>query len=144
VHYLIELGHRDLGLTFGPDTLPTAAACLQGFGGGRRSMREILALDPRPTAVFSFNNLLAVWALRAPREGDVKVAADLSLVTFVDMDLFPFEDPPITAIAQPAYRWASWRTRFCSRCSRPIRSFSVKWFCRRSSGCVSSAPPPRL
>lgn len=127
VRYLIELGHTDLAMMSGPGTLPTASKRVQGFRealaeagltlrddclregflgieGGRQGMREILALKRRPTAVFSFNNLLTVGALGALRDAHVTVPGDLSLVTFDDMDLFPFVDPPITAIAQPAYR----------------------------------------
>jgi LacI family transcriptional regulator len=126
VAYLIGLGHRDLAMISGPATLPTASQRLQGFRtacaeaglrlreecvregflgveGGYRATREVLALKPRPTALFSFNNMLAVGALRALREAGVAVPRDISLITFDDMDLFPFVDPPITAIAQPAY-----------------------------------------
>lgn len=127
VGYLIGLGHRDLAMISGPPTLPTASQRLLGFrtacqeaglvvraeciregflgvDGGYHAMREVLALDPVPTAVFSFNNLLTVGALRALREAGVTVPDDLSLVTFDDMDLFPYVDPPITAIAQPSYQ----------------------------------------
>lgn len=124
---LIELGHRDLAMISGPAALPTASQRLQGFrtaceeaglrlrneciregflgvDGGYRATREVLTLKPRPTALFSFNNMLAVGALRALREAGIVVPRDISLITFDDMDLFPFVDPPITAIAQPAYQ----------------------------------------
>lgn len=127
IDYLIGLGHRDLAMIAGPPTLPTAAQRLKGFRvacaeaglrvreecvrqgflgveGGYHATREVLALTPRPTALFSFNNMLAIGALRALREAGVSVPRDLSLITFDDMDLFPFVDPPITAIAQPAYQ----------------------------------------
>jgi DNA-binding LacI/PurR family transcriptional regulator len=127
IAYLIGLGHRDLAMISGPAALPTASQRLQGFRtaceeaglslreecvregflgaeGGYRATREVLALKPRPTALFSFNNMLAVGALRALREAGVGVPRDISLITFDDMDLFPFVDPPITAIAQPAYQ----------------------------------------
>jgi len=75
-----------------------------GIQGGYQATRELLALRPRPTALFSFNNLMAVGALRALREAGVRIPLDISLITFDDMDLFPFVDPPITAIAQPSYQ----------------------------------------
>lgn len=127
IAYLIGLGHRDLAMISGPVTLSTASERLEGFRtacteaglllheeniragflgieGGYTAMREVLELDPRPTAVFSFNNMLTIGALRALREAGVHVPAELSLITFDDMDLFPFVDPPITAIAQPTYQ----------------------------------------
>ncbi|RJQ87647.1 LacI family DNA-binding transcriptional regulator [Amycolatopsis panacis] len=126
VRHLIDLGHTDLGMISGPAGMPTAAQRLAGFReacetagltvrpecvregflgtqGGLAAMREVLDLAVRPTAVFSFNNVLAIGALQAVRERGVRIPADLSLVTFDDTDLFPFVDPPITAIEQPAY-----------------------------------------
>ncbi|GAB3579723.1 substrate-binding domain-containing protein [Amycolatopsis endophytica] len=126
VRYLIDLGHTDLGMISGPHGMPTAAQRLAGFReacesagltvrpecvregflgrqGGYRAMCEVLDLGRRPTAVFSFNNVLAIGALQAVRERGVRIPDDLSLVTFDDTDLFPFVDPPITAIEQPAH-----------------------------------------
>ncbi|WP_279537831.1 LacI family DNA-binding transcriptional regulator [Amycolatopsis acidicola] len=126
VRYLIDLGHTDLGMISGPAGMPTAAQRLAGFReacqsagltvrpecvregflgtqGGYEAMCEVLDLGSRPTAVFSFNNMLAIGALQAVRERGVRIPADLSLVTFDDTDLFPFVDPPITAIEQPAH-----------------------------------------
>ncbi len=127
VRHLVRLGHRDIAMISGPPSFETAAervagfraACRQtgirirrsclrqgylGIEGGHKAMREILALRPRPTAVFSFNNLLTVGALGALREDKVRVPTELSLLTFDDMSLFPYVDPPITAIAQPGYQ----------------------------------------
>jgi LacI family transcriptional regulator len=126
VRHLVDLGHRDLAMISGPPSMATAAQRVEGFRwacaeagitlrpecvregylgieGGQRATLELLDLDPRPTAVLSFNNLLAVGALEAFRQRKVRVPADLSLLTFDDMSLFPYVDPPITAIAQPAH-----------------------------------------
>ncbi|MCQ6246382.1 LacI family DNA-binding transcriptional regulator [Streptomyces malaysiensis] len=130
VRHLIALGHTDLGMISGPPGMATAAQRLAGFRaacaeaglrvrpecvregflgseGGHRAMLEILDLPVRPTAVFSFNNMLAVGALGALRERGVHLPEDLSMITFDDTDLFPFIDPPLTAIAQPAYEIGS-------------------------------------
>lgn len=126
VQYLIDLGHTDLGMISGPAGMPTADQRLAGFreacagaglvvrpecvrqgflgvDGGYVAMRAVLDLAVRPTAVFSFNNVMAIGALRAFRERRVRIPGDVSFVTFDDTDLFPYVDPPITAIAQPAY-----------------------------------------
>jgi len=127
VNYLIKLGHKDLAMISGPDEMSTASQRLLGFRtaceeaglkvreecvrtgflgaeGGYRAMREVLRLKPRPTAVFSFNNMLTVGVLRALSEAGLTMPDSLSLITFDDMELFPFVNPPITAIAQPAYQ----------------------------------------
>jgi LacI family transcriptional regulator len=126
VRYLIELGHQRIAMLAGPPTFETASQRLAGFTdaikdagldlrddwirqghleqrGGYRAMKEILALPERPTAVFSFNNLLTVGAMQALREHGLRLPHDMSLLSFDDMSLFPYTDPPITAIAQPAY-----------------------------------------
>lgn len=126
VRYLLELGHRRIAMLGGPPAFATAVERLEGFtaamreagvrvgkglvrqgflgiDGGYQAMASVLDTRPRPTAVFSFNNLLAVGALGALRDRGVRVPEGISLVTFDDMSLFPYVDPPITAIAQPAY-----------------------------------------
>lgn len=128
--YLLELGHRRIAMLCGPEVFASSRNRLQGFRramkaakavihsdyvqqgflgitGGTQAMRRVLRLSPRPTAVLSFNNFLAVGALRALREEAVRVPDDLSFLTFDDMSLFPYVDPPITVIAQPAYQIGS-------------------------------------
>jgi LacI family transcriptional regulator len=126
MRHLIELGHRRIAMLTGPTEFQTAQYRLAGFRaamreagipvdeelirpghveveGGYRAMQEVLQLKERPTAVFSFNNLLTVGALRALQEAEISIPEDMSLLTFDDMSLFPFTNPPITAIAQPTY-----------------------------------------
>ena len=130
VRHLIDLGHTDLGMISGPAGMATASQRLAGFraacadagldvrpecvregflgvDGGHRAMLEVLDLSRRPSAVFSFNNVLAIGALGALRERGLRLPDDLSMITFDDTDLFPFVDPPLTAIAQPAYEIGS-------------------------------------
>ncbi|BCB88804.1 LacI family DNA-binding transcriptional regulator [Phytohabitans suffuscus] len=123
---LFEMGHTRIAMISGPQDFDTACQRLSGFRmahrdagvrvteqlvrhghlgetGGHQAMTELLAMDPRPTAVFCFNNLVTVGALKAIREAGLAIPADISLLAFDDMSLFPLVDPPITAIAQPAY-----------------------------------------
>src|SRR5690606_26610844 len=122
VRHLVDFGHTDIAMLAGPPSFEAAKQRLAGYraamrhaglpvrerlvrsghleiDGGYQAMREVLDLDPRPTAVFSFNNLLTVGALGAIREAGLRIPDDISLVTFDDMSLFPYTDPPITALA---------------------------------------------
>lgn len=122
---LIDFGHTRIGMLAGPRDFDTTSERINGFrdalddagirfekelvrvghleeSGGREAMSELLAMDAPPTAVFSFNNLLTVGALSALSDAGIRLPDDLSLVSFDDMSLFPFVDPPISAIAQPA------------------------------------------
>ncbi|MFI7025579.1 LacI family DNA-binding transcriptional regulator [Micromonospora sp. NPDC049900] len=123
---LLDMGHQRVAMISGPRDFDTACQRLSGFRlayrdaglslpdeyirhghlgeeGGLRAMDELLALDPRPTAVFCFNNLVTVGALKAIRRAGLRIPTDISLLAFDDMTLFPLVDPPISAIDQPAY-----------------------------------------
>ncbi|WP_433432553.1 LacI family DNA-binding transcriptional regulator [Nonomuraea sp. CA-141351] len=169
VQYLIGLGHTDLAMISGPHTMATAAQRLAGFRaacaeaglsirpecvlegylgieGGSKAMRRVLELDTPPTAVFSFNNLLGVGALSATREMGVKVPGEVSLLTFDDMTLFPFVDPPVTAIAQPAYQMGTEAARLlldalANPAAEQPEDVVLPSDFRIRSSCA--APPPR-
>src|SRR5262249_3936165 len=70
--------------------------------GGRVGMEALLALDERPTAVFTVNNLVALGAIEAARSAALDVPDDVALVCFDDIEyasrLYPF----LTVMAQPA------------------------------------------
>jgi len=123
---LFSMGHTRIAMISGPRDFDTASQRLSGFRlahrdasrpvdddlvrhghlgetGGITAMNELLAMTSRPTAVFCFNNLVTVGALKAIREARLKIPTDISVLAFDDMSLFSLVDPPITAIAQPAY-----------------------------------------
>jgi DNA-binding LacI/PurR family transcriptional regulator len=68
--------------------------------GGERSAKKLLALKRRPTAIFCYNDMLALGALHALR-GKVKVPEEMSVVGFDDLFFAPYLDPPLTTIRQP-------------------------------------------
>ncbi|MEV0392042.1 LacI family DNA-binding transcriptional regulator [Polymorphospora rubra] len=126
ISQLFEMGHTRIAMISGPRDFDTACQRLSGFrlaykaagtalpdelirhghlgeAGGYKAMNELLELDPRPTAVFCFNNLVTVGALKAIREAKLRIPTDISILAFDDMNLFPLVDPPISAIDQPAY-----------------------------------------
>ena len=70
--------------------------------GGRTGMEQLLALDERPTAVFTVNNLVAVGAIEAVRAAGLDVPADVALVCFDDIQLASRLYPFLTVMEQPA------------------------------------------
>jgi LacI family transcriptional regulator len=70
--------------------------------GGAEGMGRLLERDPRPTAVFTVNNLVALGAIEAVRESGLEVPDDVALVCFDDIEyasrLYPF----LTVLQQPA------------------------------------------
>jgi DNA-binding LacI/PurR family transcriptional regulator len=56
------------------------------------------------TAVFCFNDMIAIGALTACREQGIAVPAALSIVGFDDIELARYVSPPLTTIHQPKVR----------------------------------------
>lgn len=124
VSYLVGLGHERLGIISGPDDTVSGNERLETFlreaetlgfpvagervragdfkrGSGGVAMRELLALDEPPTAVFAANNSMALGALAELRASGVSVPDETSFASFDDVGWFELLSPPVTAIAQP-------------------------------------------
>ncbi len=121
--HLIELGHRVVGVIAGPGSLGTSAKRLDGFrtalrdaglaidashvergnfraAGGRTAMEALLALAPRPSAVFAENDLMALGALSAAHAAGLDIPADLSVVGFDGIAFSADVTPPLTTVLQ--------------------------------------------
>ena len=62
---------------------------------------DLLAADPRPTAVFAANDVIAFGALDAARRVGVRVPDELSIVGFDDIDMAGWEGFNLTTVRQP-------------------------------------------
>jgi DNA-binding LacI/PurR family transcriptional regulator len=125
--HLIALGHRRIayiGDEFGRqsdaerlagyrDTLRHAGIrfsrelVVQGDSRPERAciaMHRLLALPKPPTAVFCYNDLTALGALRAIRATGRRVPHDVSVVGFDDVLIASYTDPPLTTVRQPRRR----------------------------------------
>ncbi len=68
--------------------------------GGRGMVRELLAREgTRPTALFCFNDLIAIGALRALYEAGIRVPDDMAVVGFDGIELASFTTPALTTVA---------------------------------------------
>ena len=122
--HLIACGHKNIGFVSGPTRIETAAERLSGydetisaarlrplvafgdfrFEGGVRATSELLAQGA--TALLVANNLMAVGALHAIKEADLRVGADVALVSIDDPPWAELTDPPLTTLAQPVREMA--------------------------------------
>jgi len=117
--HLIGLGHRRFALiTGGPErparerrraveeTLATArdgATCTVYPGKftvehGRQATLEILASEPRATAIIAGGNMLMQGALLTLREAGIKLGRDLSFVGCDDVIVSEVHEPPISVV----------------------------------------------
>jgi len=123
--HLLSLGHQQIALLTGPQTVSTAVDRANGYrqaladtslpdnaarvywGGftqdsGYQTANQALSAATQPTALLAANNFIAIGALQALKEQGLHVPDDIALVTVDDMpSAFPI-DPFLTAVTQPA------------------------------------------
>lgn len=69
--------------------------------GGAEAMERLLALPSPPTAVFCYNDMSALGALRVLNSHGIKVPEDLSVVGFDDLAIASYTSPLLTTVSQP-------------------------------------------
>lgn len=128
VEHLVGLGHRRIGfISHAPLDFPAASERRRGYldavrtagmqgvdrslyeaigdfseESGYRRAEELLARDPRPTALFAGNDVIAYGAMQAAKDAGLRIPDDLSIVGFDDDYLSRFTNPPLTTVAVPA------------------------------------------
>ncbi|HEU4911707.1 MAG TPA: LacI family DNA-binding transcriptional regulator [Actinomycetes bacterium] len=65
---------------------------------GAAAMTELLRRRPPPDSVFCFNDLLALGAMRALHDADLRVPEDVAVVGFDDIEDGRFSTPSLTTI----------------------------------------------
>jgi DNA-binding LacI/PurR family transcriptional regulator len=68
---------------------------------GRIATEALLSRDPRPTAILTFSDQLALGAIEAARRLGLSVPKDLSVVGFDDVPEAARATPPLTTVHQP-------------------------------------------
>lgn len=133
--HLIDLGHRNIAFLGGPSHISTARERLFGYRqaltdagidtagnervyaeafnyeGGFELAQQVIQADPMPTAIFAYNNFVAIGALHALRQANLRVPEDISLVVFDDLPESILIDPFFTTVVQPAYEMGQTATQ---------------------------------
>ena len=68
---------------------------------GYAGASELLSLRKPPTAIFAFNDEMAVGAMRAAEERGLEIPRDLSIVGFDDVEKTRIVTPALTTVRQP-------------------------------------------
>lgn len=101
------LGYRDGMYAAGLPTDDLVVAGPADARGGYRASQELL--DRAPTAVFCYNDRMAVGAYRAAGERGLVIPADLSIVGFDDQAPIPDSlFPTLTTVSLPHYEMGAW------------------------------------
>lgn len=98
-------GLRAAGLPLDPDLVMASESYHRADGAA--AMAELLELDEPPDAVFCFNDLLAIGALRTLRDNGVRVPEDIAVMGFDDIEESSYSTPGLTTIRPDKARIAS-------------------------------------
>ncbi|MEN6411460.1 MAG: substrate-binding domain-containing protein [Veillonellales bacterium] len=66
-------------------------------------IKQLLAMNPRPTALFGVNNLMTMSIIKALKKLAIPIPADMAVIGFDDWEWAELLEPPVTVIAQPTY-----------------------------------------
>ena len=120
VSHLYEMGHRRIGFIGGmPESLNAQerweSFCFAmhqhglsvdpalyrvgnwTYEGGRNAVKELLTVQPRPTAVFAASDMMAAGAMDELKHRGVHVPEDISVVGFDNLDVDVLLSPPLTS-----------------------------------------------
>jgi LacI family transcriptional regulator len=119
--HLLAAGHRRIAFVRGPRGNFDAEERLRGYrtalrehgieprpeweatgdftkAGGERATRELLARDPRSTAVFAANDATAIGVLSALRAARCVIPEDVAVAGFDDIPVARYLHPPLTSV----------------------------------------------
>jgi LacI family transcriptional regulator len=119
--HLLARGHRRIAMIAGPSRNYDAAERLRGYRtaltesgialddslvaqgdfsetSGHQVVRQLLALERRPTAIFAANDSMAIGALSALRENGLRVPDDIAVAGFDDIPLARYMNPPLSTV----------------------------------------------
>lgn len=125
VKHLIDYGHTDIACITGPKHSTVTLERLEGYRlamkeaglslpekymfcgnyrqeGGARAAEEILR-STKATAIFAFNDVMALGACQTLKEHAVSIPDDISIVGFDNIDFSGMLAVPLTTVNQPAY-----------------------------------------
>jgi LacI family purine nucleotide synthesis repressor len=128
-HHLIKNGHSKIACMTGQ---AEKLACIERVAGYQRALKEAeidfkpeyifegnfecdtaveaadklasMPIEDRPTAVFCFNDIMALGMISRLQQHNLKVPDDISIIGYDNIDLAAYFSPPLTTIHQPKRR----------------------------------------
>ena len=124
IHFLVKRGHRNIAFVNGPKTIIASRERFEGYRDALsrkkikvdpayiistdltpestiKAMEELLALKRRPTAVITFNDYIALDAIKYAKSRKISINKDISFVSFANLPLCNYmENPPLASVEQ--------------------------------------------
>lgn len=126
-NYLIDLGHRRIGIITGSLEYPSCSDRLAGYCDALREAgieideayietcenitdvkaenlaKKLLYKANRVTAIMAFNDMVAMAVYKAVKDLGVRIPEDVSVVGFDDSQMSAYLVPPLTSVWQPSF-----------------------------------------
>lgn len=122
--YLIKLGHKNIAVLKGPGILFPDIERYKGFlkamnlhklpanenfvlncefdeAMACKSVTEMFSKKEKPTAVFAFNSLMMLGAIKSLKNLKKKIPRDVSLICFDEISGYEIFEPRVTCVVQP-------------------------------------------
>lgn len=126
VRYLLELGHRRIGMITDVMELTTTTSRVAGYRAAlemfdipfdpalveeddyahpqtRAATESLLTLPDPPTAIFTTGDVSALRIMEALRLNNLRIPQDMSLIGFDDVPQAKMVYPPLTTVRHPLY-----------------------------------------
>ncbi|HLL49226.1 MAG TPA: substrate-binding domain-containing protein, partial [Thermomicrobiales bacterium] len=122
--HLLDLGHRRIGCITGLPNSKLNGQRIAGYrdalaqrgipfdpallrtgdytpAAGVRESHDLLRLPEPPTAIFAFNDLMAMGVMQAVQERGLRIPADIAVIGFDGLALTEHCSPPLSTVEQP-------------------------------------------
>jgi DNA-binding LacI/PurR family transcriptional regulator len=126
IQHLLQQNHRRIAIINGPQHLTSGRERYQGYlqmlneaciphnpslirfgdfqqDSGYELMRDLIAHNELPFAVFIANNLMTIGALNAIHEAGLVIPDDIAVIGFDDLPWAISLNPSLTTVSQPAF-----------------------------------------
>jgi len=128
VNFLLDSGHRVIGMINGPEKLFASQQREDGYikamqkhrlkydptlivssdltaDGTEKAMTRLLSLKRKPTAIVAFNDYVALDAVQFARKKKLKVNKDLTFVSYANLPISHYTAfPPVASVEQFPYQ----------------------------------------
>lgn len=127
INFILKRGHRVVGMINGPKNLFASEERLKGYvtalsknrlkfdpslvistdlttQGTNAAMKELLASKRKPTAIVTFNDYVALDAVKFARQSNLEINKDISFVSYANLPVSNYTAfPPLASVEQFPY-----------------------------------------
>lgn len=141
----IEKQARNIGLKISPSLVAQLKGDTPSPEPGYQATKRLLSCRKSFTALFAFNDISAMGAIRALREEGLRVPTDVSVVGFDDIASAEYQSPALTTVRQPLRKMGRIAAEtLLQRISRPRPDETAEITVEPELIIRDTACPPRL